>query len=49
MRNLTRQAERLMAVRLRYTINTHLEDQEITAPAAIGVAAGLPCLRAWAC
>ena len=38
----TRQAERLMAIRLRYTINTHLEDQGITTPPAIGVAAGLP-------
>ena len=42
MRDPTRQAERLMAIRLRYTINTHLEDQGITAPAAIGVAVGLP-------
>jgi hypothetical protein len=42
MRDPTRQAERLMAIRLRYTINTHLEDQGITAPAAIGAAVGLP-------
>lgn len=42
MRDPTRQAERLMAIRLRYTINTHLEDQGITTPAAIGAAAGLP-------
>ena len=40
MRDPTQQAERLMAIRLRYTINTHLEDQGITAPAAIGAAAG---------
>ena len=40
MRDPTRQAERLMAIRLRYTINTHLEDQGITMPAAIGVAVG---------
>lgn len=46
MRDPTRQAERLMAIRLRYTINTHLEDQGITAPAAIGAAAGLPAATA---
>jgi hypothetical protein len=40
MRDPTRQAERLMAIRLRYTINTHLEDQGITTPAAIGAAVG---------
>jgi hypothetical protein len=36
------QAERLQAVRLRYSINTHLEDQDISTPAAIGAATGLP-------
>ncbi|MBK1660267.1 hypothetical protein [Paracraurococcus ruber] len=36
------QAERLQAIRLRFTINTHLEDQDITTPAAIGAATGLP-------
>ena len=41
MRDPTQQAERLLAIRLRYTINTHLEDQGITTPAAIGVAVGL--------
>jgi hypothetical protein len=46
MRDPTRQAERLMVIRLRYTINTHLEDQGITAPAAIGAAAGLPAAEA---
>ena len=46
MCNSTRQAERLMAIRLRYTINTHLEDHGITAPAAIGAAAGLPAAEA---
>ena len=46
MRDPTRQAARLMAIRLRYTINTHLEDQGITAPAAIGAAAGLPAAEA---
>ncbi|MFC7478178.1 hypothetical protein ACFQS7_27780 [Dankookia sp. GCM10030260] len=46
MRDPTRQAERLMAIRLRYTINTHLEDQGITAPSTIGAAAGLPAAEA---
>jgi len=41
MRDPTRQAVRLLAIRLRYTINTHLEDQGATTPAAIGVAVGL--------
>src|SRR3954463_11682686 len=35
------QAERLQAIRLRYTINTHLEDQGVVTPAAIGAATGL--------
>ena len=34
-------AERLQAIRLRYSINTHLEDRGITTPAAIGAATGL--------
>ncbi|TDH62298.1 hypothetical protein E2C06_11820 [Dankookia rubra] len=42
----TRQAERLLAIRLRYTINTHLEDRAVTTPAAIGVAVGLPAAEA---
>ena len=46
MRDPTRQAERLMATRLRYTINTHLEDQGLTTPAAIGAAASLPAAEA---
>jgi hypothetical protein len=37
----TRQAERLMAIRLRYTINSHLEDRGIATPAAAGAAIGL--------
>ena len=37
-----RRAERLAAIRLRYTVNTHLEDQGVTTPAAIGAATGLP-------
>ena len=36
------QAERLQAIRLRYRINTHLEDQGLTTAAAIGTATGLP-------
>ena len=39
MRDPTRQAEQLMTIRLRYTINTHLQDQGITTPAAIGLSA----------
>jgi hypothetical protein len=40
------QAERLQAIRLRYCINTHLEDQGISTPAAIGAATGLPATEA---
>jgi hypothetical protein len=36
------QAERLQAIRLRYSINTYLEDQDLAAPAAISAATGLP-------
>jgi hypothetical protein len=36
------QAERLAAIRLRYCINTHLDDQGLTTPAQIGAAVGLP-------
>ena len=32
MRDSARQVERLQAIRLRYSINTHLEDQGITIP-----------------
>src|SRR3954464_3405846 len=39
------QAERLQAIRLRYTINTHLEDQGFATPAAIA-ATGLPATEA---
>ncbi|MDO9713497.1 hypothetical protein [Paracraurococcus lichenis] len=35
-----------MAIRLRTTINTHLEDRGVTKPAAIGVAVGLPATEA---
>ena len=40
------QAERLQAIRLRYAINTHLENQGIHTPAAIGTAIGLPVAEA---
>jgi hypothetical protein len=40
MRDPIRQAERLMAIRLRYTINSHLEDRGITTLAAVGAATG---------
>ena len=40
------QAERLQTIRLRYSINTHLEDRGITTPAAIGAATGLPAPEA---
>ncbi|MFC7477492.1 hypothetical protein ACFQS7_24235 [Dankookia sp. GCM10030260] len=46
MRDPTRQTDRLMAIRLHYSINTHLEDQGITAPTAIGAATGLPAAEA---
>ncbi len=46
MRDATKRAERLAAIRLRYTINTHLEDQGVTRPAAIGAAVGLPAAEA---
>jgi hypothetical protein len=41
-----RRAEGLAAIRLRYCINTHLEDQGIATPAAIGAATGLPAAEA---
>ena len=40
------QAERLITVRLRYAINTHLDDQGITAPPDIAQAVGLPAAEA---
>ena len=46
MRDATKQAERLAAIRLRYTINSHLEDRGVTKPAAIGAAVGLPAAEA---
>ena len=46
MRDPRKQADRLAAIRLRYTINTHLEDQGITAPSDIAQAVGLPAAEA---
>jgi hypothetical protein len=46
MRDPTRQAERLIAIRLRYTINAHLEDRGLTTPAVIGAGPGLPAPEA---
>ena len=41
MRDPGKQAERLAAIRLPYCINTHLNEQGLTTPAAIGAALGL--------
>jgi hypothetical protein len=46
MRDPNRQAERLLTIRLRYTINTHLQDRGVTNPAAIGAVMGLPAAEA---
>ena len=35
-----------MAICLRYTINTYLEDMGVTTPVAIGTAVGLPAAEA---
>jgi hypothetical protein len=40
------QVDPLIAIRLRYCINLHLEDQGISTPAAIGAATGLPATEA---
>jgi hypothetical protein len=42
MRDTGKQAERLVAIRLRYCINTHLDEQGITSPPDIARAVGLP-------
>jgi hypothetical protein len=34
-----------MAIRLRYTINTHLEGQGVIVPTAIGASTGLPAVK----
>ena len=46
MRDPRKQADRLAAIRLRYTINTFLDDQGITAPSDIAQAVGLPAAEA---
>ncbi len=46
MRDATKQSERLATIRLRYTINTHLDDRGVTKPKAIGAAVGLPAADA---
>jgi hypothetical protein len=43
------QAERLQAIRLRYSINTHLEDCGTTTPASIGAAPDCRPLRRSGC
>jgi hypothetical protein len=40
------QAARLIAIRLRYCINTHLDAQGLTAPPDIAQAVGLPAAEA---
>ncbi len=39
-------AEGLAAIRLRYRINTHLDDQGIATPAGLAQATGLPAAEA---
>ena len=46
MRDPRKQADRLIAIRLRYTINTHLDDQGITVPSDIAQAVGMPAAEA---
>ena len=46
MRDPGKQAERLITIRLRYSINTHLDDQGITTPSDIARAVGLPAAEA---
>ena len=46
MRDPRKQADRLIAIRLRYSINTHLDDQGITAPSDIARAVGMPAAEA---
>jgi hypothetical protein len=41
-----RGAERLNAIRLRFSINTHLDDRGLRRPAEIGQAVGLPAVEA---
>jgi hypothetical protein len=46
MRDTGKQVERLVAIRLRYCINTHLDEQGLTAPPDIARAVGLPVTEA---
>ena len=46
MRDPGKQAERLLTVRLRHCINTHLDAQGLTAPPDIARAVGLPAAEA---
>jgi hypothetical protein len=46
MRDPGKQADRLIAIRLRYSINTHLDDEGITAPFDVARAVGLPVAEA---
>ena len=46
MRDPRKQADRLIAIRLRYSINTHLDDQGITTPSDIARAVGMPSAEA---
>jgi hypothetical protein len=41
-----RQEDRLKSIRLQMTIGRHLDDREITTPAAIGEALGMPAAEA---
>jgi hypothetical protein len=41
-----RQADRLKTIRLRMAIGQHLDDHDITTPAAIGEALGMPAAEA---
>ena len=46
MRDTGKKAERLVAIRLRYCINTHLDEQGIATPAGLAQATGLPATEA---
>ena len=46
MRDPRKQADRLAATRLRYTINTHLDGRGVTTPADIAEAVGIPAAEA---
>ena len=44
--NAAKRAERLAAIRLRYRINTRLDEQGIATPAGLAQATGLPAAEA---